>query len=411
MVGTVTRRTTCRACDSADIGPVVNLGFTPVANALLRSVDDAIDEARYPLEVVFCANCALVQILHDVPLFPDDYPYYSSVSDTLLAHSRSHVEGLVTTLGLDDRSLVVEVASNDGYLLRNAVEMGIPALGVDAAPGPAAAAREIGVDTITGFFGQEIAGQIRDERGPADALVANNVMAHVPDLDDFVGGFATLLADDGVLTVENPGVEMMIEHGEFDTIYHEHVAYYSCLSVGSLMARHSLTLFDVELFEDLHGGTLRYWVARDRAPTVRLEERLHHERELGMDNIAFYDGFGTRVASISSSLGDLIRSLRADGRTVAAYGAAAKGATMLNPVGLGVDEIEFVVDRSPHKQGMFMPGTHQPILGVEALLDRAPDYTVILAWNFAEEIMDQQAAYTNGGGRFIVPVPEPKIVG
>ncbi len=409
-MGNATRRTTCRSCRSAEISPVLDLGHTPIANALL-SDPDAVDEPRYPLEVAFCRDCALVQILDDVPLFPDDYPYYSSVSDTLLAHSRRHVEGLVETLRLDATSLIVEIASNDGYLLRNAVEMGIPALGIDAAPGPAAAAREIGVETITGFFGREIAREIRAERGPADAMVANNVMAHVPDLNDFVAGFATLLADDGVLTVENPGVEMMIEHGEFDTIYHEHVAYYSCLSVRSLMARHALTLFDVEFFEDLHGGTLRYWVARDRPPTARLEERLRHERALGMDEIAFYDGFGERVASISSELRTLIRRLRAEGATVAAYGAAAKGATMLNTVGLGVEEVEFVVDRSPHKQGMFMPGTHQPILGVDALIERAPDYTVILAWNFADEIVAQQAAYLDRGGRFIVPVPEPKILG
>jgi len=409
-MGNATRRTTCRSCRSAEISPVLDLGHTPIANALL-SDPDAVDEPRYPLEVAFCRDCALVQILDDVPLFPDDYPYYSSVSDTLLAHSRRHVEGLVETLRLDATSLIVEIASNDGYLLRNAVEMGIPALGIDAAPGPAAAAREIGVETITGFFGREVAREIRAERGPADAMVANNVMAHVPDLNDFVAGFATLLADDGVLTVENPGVEMMIEHGEFDTIYHEHVAYYSCLSVQSLMARHALTLFDVELFEDLHGGTLRYWVARDRPPTARLEERLRHERALGMDEIAFYDGFGERVASISSELRTLIRRLRAEGATVAAYGAAAKGATMLNTVGLGVEEVEFVVDRSPHKQGMFMPGTHQPILGVDALIERAPDYTVILAWNFADEIVAQQAAYLDRGGRFIVPVPEPKILG
>ncbi len=410
MVGTATRRATCRSCGGGRLGPVVDLGSTPIANALLRGIEKAADEARYPLEVVFCDDCALVQILDDVPLFPDDYPYYSSVSDALLAHSRAHVEGLVETLGLGPDSLIVEIASNDGYLLRNAVEMGIPALGIDAAPGPAEAARAVGVDTITGFFGCEMAERIRAERGTADAMVANNVMAHVPDLNDFVGGLAALLADDGVLTVENPGVESMIEHGEFDTIYHEHVAYYSCLSVQALMARNSLTLFDVEFFANLHGGTLRFWVARDRAPTARLRQRLDHELALGMDKIGFYEGFGTRVASISADLRDLVRGLRAEGKTVAAYGAAAKGATMLNTVGLGTDDIEFVVDRNAHKQGMFMPGTHQPILPAEALLERSPDYTLILAWNFADEIIRQQAAYAAQGGRFIVPVPEPKIV-
>lgn len=409
-VDTSIRRTTCRSCDGALLEPVVDLGSTPIANALLYSLDDAVSEARYPLEVVFCADCSLVQILDDVALFPDDYPYYSSVSDALLDHARRHVEGLIATLGLDGDSFMVEVASNDGYLLRNAVAAGVPALGIDAAPGPADAARSIGVDTVTGFFGRELAAQILQERGPADAMVANNVMAHVPDLNDFVGGFATLLADDGVATIENPAVEAMIEHGEFDTIYHEHVAYYSCLSVDALVSRHGLSLFDVEYFENLHGGTSRYWVGRDRPQTERLRDRLAHERTLGMDRVDFYGGFGAKVASIRDELRTLVRNLRADGKTVAAYGAAAKGATMLNTVGLGPDDVAFVVDRNTHKQGMFMPGTHQPILGVEALLEQRPDYTLILAWNFAEEIIHQQSDYADLGGRFIVPVPRPAII-
>ena len=409
-VDTSIRRTTCRSCDGALLEPVVDLGSTPIANALLYNLDDTASEARYPLEVVFCADCSLVQILDDVALFPDDYPYYSSVSDALLDHARGHVEGLISTLGLDGDSFMVEVASNDGYLLRNAVAAGVPALGIDAAPGPADAARSIGVDTVTGFFGRELAAQILQERGPADAMVANNVMAHVPDLNDFVGGFATLLADDGVATIENPAVEAMIEHGEFDTIYHEHVAYYSCLSVDALVSRHGLSLFDVEYFENLHGGTSRYWVGRDRPQTERLRDRLAHERTLGMDRVDFYGGFGAKVASIRDELRTLVRNLRADGKTVAAYGAAAKGATMLNTVGLGPDDVAFVVDRNTHKQGMFMPGTHQPILGVEALLEQRPDYTLILAWNFAEEIIHQQSDYADLGGRFIVPVPRPAII-
>ena len=408
---TAKRRTTCRSCDGARLDPVIDLGTTPIANALLYDLDDVAAERFFPLEVVFCADCGLVQILDDVPLFPDDYPYYSSVSDALLDHARRHVEGLIATLGLDHDSFVVEIASNDGYLLRNAVAAGIPALGVDAAPGPAEAARAIGVDTITGFFGRTLAERILDERGPADAMVANNVMAHVPDLNDFVAGFATLLAEDGVVTIENPAVEAMIDHGEFDTIYHEHVAYYSCLSVQALMARHGLTLFDVEQFEKLHGGTARYWVGRNRTPTDRLRARLDHERERGMDPVEFYAGFGASVAAICDELRTMVRGLRADGKTVAAYGAAAKGATMLNTVGLGTDDVAFVVDRSAHKQGMFMPGTHQPILGVDALIEERPDYTLILAWNFADEIMSQQAAYAELGGRFIVPVPRPAIIG
>ena len=405
------RREACRSCNSNRLKPVLDLGSLPIANALLRSLDEAVSELRYPLEVAFCEDCALVQILHDVPLFPEDYPYYSSYSDALLAHARAHAEGLTERLHLGPDSFVVEIASNDGYLLRNFTERGIPALGIDPAPGPAAAATEIGVETMCDFFGRALAHKVRAERGPADVIIANNVMAHVPDLNDLAAGYAILLADHGVLTVENPGVGALIEHGEFDTIYHEHVCYYSCSSMRGLMERHGLSLFDVEEFPALHGGTLRWWIGRDRPPSERLLTRLGDEKRRGMTTFKYYAQFGRRVQATQDKLRELLTRLKGEGRSIAAYGAAAKGATLLNSTGIGREVVDFVVDRNVHKQGKLMPGTHQPILGVEALVERRPDYTLLLAWNFAAEITAQQAHYRELGGRFIVPVPEPAVLG
>jgi len=353
----------------------------------------------------------MVQLAHDAPdLFPDDYPYYSSFSDALLEHSAAHVENLITARGLGADSFVVEVASNDGYLLRSFIDGGVPSLGIDAAPGPVAAAREAGVESICGFFGRELAAQVREERGPADVIIANNVLAHVPDLDDFVGGLALLISDDGVITIENPGVRDLIRHREFDTIYHEHYCYLSCLSVRALVETHGLHLQHVDYFPDMHGGTLRWWVGRADTNTSEADAFLSGELDLGMDRHQFYASFGDAIDENREGLRTLLRGLRESGATIAGYGAAAKGATLLNTVGLGTDVVEFVVDRNVHKQGRLMPGTRQPIVDPSVILDRQPDYLLLLAWNFREEIMAQQAEYAARGGRFIVPVPTPQVV-
>jgi SAM-dependent methyltransferase len=403
----------CRSCGSPGLTAFLHLGETPLADALVPPGTPADNEDRFPLEVAFCRACSLVQITEEVPpekLFVDNYLYFSSFSDHLLAHSRDHALGLVEDRALDGSSLVVEVASNDGYLLKNFAEAGVPVLGIDPAPTQAAAAEANGVPTLQEFFGDELAHRLVAERGPADVIVANNVMAHVPDLNGFVAGYRTLLKDGGVVTVENPYVRDLIDHCEFDTIYHEHHCYFSCSAVDALMSRNGLFLNHVEHFPNLHGGTLRWHVGRreDRSETVL--RYLRDEQESGLLDVGYYKDFATRVHAIRDGLVTLLRQLKDQGKTIAAYGAAAKGATLVNFAGIGTDLVDFVVDRNVHKQGLLMPGVRIPIVGPEALLDRRPDYTLLLAWNFKDEILSQQDEYRRRGGRFIVPVPEPEIV-
>jgi hypothetical protein len=260
------------------------------------------------------------------------------------------------------------------------------------------------------FFGLDLARRLRAEGRRADVIVANNVMAHTPDLNGFVAGLGELLADDGVATIENPSVEDLVERCEFDTIYHEHFSYLSSTSVAALMARHGLTLFRVEAFPDLHGGTRRWWVSRSQPAEESARDAIAHEAQAGVGGAAFYRSFGERVEAVRRDLTGVVAGLRAEGARVAAYGAAAKGATLLNYCRLGTGMVEFVVDRNPYKQGRFMPGTHQPIRPPEALLEEQPDAVLLLAWNFADEVMAQQRAYREAGGRFLVPIPQPALV-
>lgn len=405
--------TACRSCGSGALRSVLSLGETPVANALVDPANAPDHDPTFPLAITFCPDCTLVQLEYALPadaIFDEEYPYFSSFSDALCAHAAAHVEGLIATRALGPSSFAVEVASNDGYLLRNFVAAGIRTLGIDPSPGPAAAAEQIGVPTIVGFFGVEQATRMRAEHGPADVIVANNVMAHVPDLNDFVAGFAHLLADDGLLTVENPYVRDLIEHVEFDTIYHEHYCYFSCSAVDALMTRHGLQLNDVEYFPELHGGTLRWHIGRRDERTARCQEYLDAEAASGMTGYDFYARFAERVGACQDALRALLDDLATRGRTVAAYGAAAKGATLLNSSGITSEHVAYVVDRNVHKQGRMMPGCRLPIRPVEVLLEERPDDLLLLAWNFAGEIVKQQDAYAAQGGTFHVPVPMPHVV-
>ena len=404
--------TGCRSCGSTALRTFLDLGTVPLPTALLTAEQLGQPEPRFPLEVAHCPDCSLVQILEDVPpeqLFVDNYLYFSSFSDALLSHSRRHAQRLLRERGLGADSLVVELASNDGYLLRNFVTAGVPVLGVDPAPGQAEAANRDGVRTIPEFFGLDLARRIREEVGPADVVIANNVMAHIPDPNDVVAGIAHLLADDGVVRIENPYVRDLVDGCEFDTIYHEHFFYHSCTSIDRLVGRHGLHLNDVEYFPDLHGGTLRWHVSAKHERSSAAERYLAEEEAAGITDFAYYADFARRVEDVRTELVTLLERLRGEGRTIAAYGAAAKGSTLTNYAGIGPDLVDFVVDRNVHKQGLFTPGMHLPVRAPEELLSAQPDYTLLLTWNFREEIMEQQQEYVRRGGRFIVPLPWPEV--
>jgi SAM-dependent methyltransferase len=383
-----------------------------VANRLLLSASDP-EEDRYPLEVGFCEQCTLVQLTHDLPreaIFDDDYPYFSSFSDSLRQHSEAHAIALIAERKLGPESLVVEVASNDGYLLRAFRDRGIPVLGIEPTAGPAAAAREVGIETLQEFFGADLARKLVADGVRADVVIANNVMAHVPELNDFVEGLATIVKDDGIVSVENPNVWDLVEHVEFDTIYHEHYCYFSTLAVDALMQRNGLTLFDVERFSDLHGGTLRWRMTKGVDRGARAEQRIASEREAGLASFDFYANFADDVAALQSDLRVLLATLKGQGKSIAGYGAAAKGATLLNSSGIDVSTVDFIADRNLHKQGKLTPGGRIPILDPEELMLRKPDYVVLLAWNMRKEILAQQEEYRAAGGQFIIPVPQVEIV-
>jgi len=403
---------TCRSCEAEGLLPFLSLGATPLTDAYVPLDRADEPEARYPLDVAFCPSCSLVQLLYTVP--PEaifrDYSYYSSFSETLLVHSREHARELIASRGLGPGSLVIELASNDGYLLRNFVEEGIPVLGIDPALGPADAAEAIGVPTLREFFGVELASRLRSEGKRADVVIANNVLAHVPDLNGFVEGIATILADDGIAEIEAPYVRELIEGLEFDTIYHEHLCYFSVTALDALFDRHGLSLNHVRRFP-IHGGSLRLTVGRRSEERDTVRTHLADEAAAGMDDFDYYRGFGDRVVEVQASLRAMLERLRGQGKRIAAYGAAAKGTILLNSSGIGSDLIAFVADKSPHKQGKLMPGVRIPIVPPERLLDEMPDRVLLLAWNFRDEIMREQRAYLEAGGRFIVPIPTPVEVG
>jgi SAM-dependent methyltransferase len=403
----------CRSCDWAGLTVFLDLGELPLPDALVRPDQLDVPEPRFPLEVAFCQACSLVQILEEVPpeqLFVENYLYFSSFSEGLMRHAREYALRMIEERGLGRDSLVVEVASNDGYLLRNFAARGIRVLGIDPAPDQAKAAEAIGVPTLRAFFDAELARRLAADGRRADLIVANNVMAHTPTLNSFVRGLSVLLADDGLATIENTYVKDLIDHCEFDTIYHEHFCYFSCTAVDALMRRHGLTLTAVEHFPALQGGTLRWHVTRKGPAEESALRFLRAERDEGLTDIEYYEQFGRRVEDIRASLLELLRGLRAQGKSIVAYGAAAKGSTLVNYAGIGSELVDFVVDRNVHKHDLHMPGTHLPIRDTSALLEEQPDYTLLLAWNYRDEVMAQQAEYLRRGGRFIVPVPRPEIV-
>lgn len=407
------KQASCRSCSRVGLEPVLDLGMMALSDGLLTEEQLAGGkEGKYPLEVAYCPDCSLVQILETVApetLFGDEYPYYSSFSDALLTHSRKNVLELIERRNLTRDSHVVELASNDGYLLKNYVEQGISVQGIDPAAGPVEAARKIGVPTIHDFFTLDLAKKLAAEGKQADIIHGNNVLAHVADTNGFVEGIRTLLKDDGMAVIEAPYVRDLIDHCEFDTIYHEHLCYFSVTALDQLFRRHGLYLNDVRRLS-IHGGSLRLFLEPTENVMDSVKTLLAEEKELGVDQYPYYDDFRHRVEAVRQKMQQILSDLKAQGKRIAGYGAAAKGAIMLNYIGAGVDQIEYVCDRNVHKQGRFMPGTHNPICDPARILEDMPDYVVILPWNFKDEIMSQQAEYRDRGGKFIIPIPEPTIV-
>jgi 2-polyprenyl-3-methyl-5-hydroxy-6-metoxy-1,4-benzoquinol methylase len=394
----------------------VDLGHSPIANDFLRADQLHVRERVYPLCVYVCEHCLLVQIEQfEAPdaIFNANYAYFSSFSESWLQHAHDYADMMVRRFRLGARHRVVEIASNDGYLLQWFHQRGIPVLGIEPAVNTARAAEAKGIQCLTQFFGTNLGEQLaRQDRG-ADLLIANNVLAHVPDILDFVAGMKRALKPAGIVSVEFPHFLNLFQHTQFDTIYHEHFSYLSLLAVQRILAWAGLTIFDVEEIPT-HGGSLRVFARHagheEPAITARVESVLAKERTAGLERVETYHGFGKRAAAVRDNLVALLSDLKRSGATIAAYGAPAKGNTLLNYCGISTDLISFTVDRNPVKQDRFLPGSHIPVFHPDRIWSERPDYVLILPWNLQDEIVSQMGRIRDWGGRFIIPIPQPQVI-
>jgi 2-polyprenyl-3-methyl-5-hydroxy-6-metoxy-1,4-benzoquinol methylase len=404
----------CRFCDNTLEHIFVDLGISPLANAYIEAKQTNQMEPFYPLRVYVCAQCYLVQL----PVFESsekifcNYAYFSSFSDSWLQHAKAYTDLIIDRFGFDSESQVIEIASNDGYLLQYFKAKGIPVLGIEPAQNVARAAREAGIQTLEKFFGCQTAGELAKERKYADLLIGNNVLAHVPDIKDFVKGMKIILKPHGVITVEFPHLMRLIIENQFDTIYHEHFSYFSFAVANKVFEHHGLRIFDVDELPT-HGGSLRIYARHAGNATSGISEKvaalLEREAAEGLENLDLYLTFNQKAQSAKRSILDFMINTKNEGKTIVGYGAPAKGNTLLNYCGIRTDFIEYTVDRSPYKQGHFLPGTHIPILHPDKIRETQPDYVIILPWNLKDEIMCQMAHIREWNGKFVTLIPEVRI--